>query len=333
LVKPDLKKWLPWLASSVALTLTAYALAPDLIGFSPSTDEADATPPPAKFEFSAPSSQPASQADLSLPSLKTDKAEPVARRPSAAAGLAPFNCMIEPWEVVEVGSALTAVIESIAVQRGDIVEKGQVLAQLDSKPEISALVVARARATMRGDIERPEASLELGNQKRDRALRLFEKGVVSADVKEEIETEAEVARATLLQAKERKQLMGLEYREAEYRLAQRTIRSPISGVVVERLKSPGEVVKEETILTLARLDPLRVQVIFPGAMFGSIQKGMQAEVEPELSDVGVRIATVTVADPIVDASSGTFGVRLELPNADRSIPSGLHCQVRFLETE
>jgi len=34
---------------------------------------------------------------------------------------------------------------------------------------------------------------------------------------------------------------------------------------------------------------------------------------------------------VIDAASGTFGVRLELPNPSQDIPSGLHCRVRFLE--
>ena len=41
-------------------------------------------------------------------------------------------------------------------------------------------------------------------------------------------------------------------------------------------------------------------------------------------------APVTIVDRVVDAASGTFGVRLELPNPDRDIPVGLQCQVRFL---
>ena len=190
--------------------------------------------------------------------------------------MAPFNCMIEPWEVVKVGSALTAVLESIAVERGDTVEAGQVLAQLESDAETSALEVARARARMVGDVQSRIASLELGVRKRDRALQLFESEALSTELKEETETQAKVARAALQHARERKRLVVLEYVEAKHRLARRTIRSPISAVVVERLKSPGEVVKEETILTLARLDPLRVQVILPAAMFGSIQTGMHS---------------------------------------------------------
>jgi hypothetical protein len=38
---------------------------------------------------------------------------------------------------------------------------------------------------------------------------------------------------------------------------------------------------------------------------------------------------VTIVDKVIDAASNTFGVRLELPNAEQQIPSGLKCLVRF----
>ena len=43
---------------------------------------------------------------------------------------------------------------------------------------------------------------------------------------------------------------------------------------------------------------------------------------------GWRVS-VEVVDPMFDAASGTFGVRLTLPNPDRKIPAGLKCRARF----
>ena len=58
---------------------------------------------------------------------------------------------------------------------------------------------------------------------------------------------------------------------------------------------------------------------------------MLAEVEPEAPVGGRYRATVTVVDTLFDASSGTFGVRLSLPNPDLSLPGGLRCKVSFLD--
>jgi RND family efflux transporter MFP subunit len=244
-----------------------------------------------------------------------------------------YDCIIEPFELVEVGSALTAVVESVAVERSDFVAAGQVLARLEASPERATVAAARARAGMDGDVLARRARMELGGRKRNRADQLFESEALSVDMRDEIETEAKVAKAVLQEAREHKELMELEHQEAVERLKEHTIRSPVSGVVVERLKSPGEVVKEETIVVLAQIDPLRVEVILPAAVFGAVEAGMRAEVMPELPNAGVQVASVTIVDRVVDATSGTFGVRLELPNADHAVPSGLRCRARFLQVD
>jgi len=41
---------------------------------------------------------------------------------------------------------------------------------------------------------------------------------------------------------------------------------------------------------------------------------------------------VTVVDKVMDAASGTFGVRLALPNPDLALPAGLKCKIRFSGT-
>jgi multidrug efflux pump subunit AcrA (membrane-fusion protein) len=44
---------------------------------------------------------------------------------------------------------------------------------------------------------------------------------------------------------------------------------------------------------------------------------------------GKYTARVEIVDRVVDAASGTFGVRMTLPNPDRKIPAGLKCRARF----
>jgi multidrug efflux pump subunit AcrA (membrane-fusion protein) len=100
-------------------------------------------------------------------------------------------------------------------------------------------------------------------------------------------------------------------------------------VVVERYVSPGEYVDSQPLLRVAQIDPLRVEVIIPAQIFGRIIPGMTATIVPELPEYGEQVATVTIVDKLIDAASSTFGVRLELPNADQQMPSGLRCLVRF----
>ena len=56
---------------------------------------------------------------------------------------------------------------------------------------------------------------------------------------------------------------------------------------------------------------------------------MTATIVPELPEYGEQTATVTLVDQVIDSASSTFGVRLELPNVEHQMPSGLKCLVRF----
>jgi RND family efflux transporter MFP subunit len=241
-----------------------------------------------------------------------------------------LDCIIEPSVEVEIGSPVLGLIESVHAERGDLVEAGQVLVELESGAEKAAAEVARTRASMRGTIQSREASLALGNRRLERASKLFEENALSADLREQSETEAELARLELQQARENQRLASLQHAQALELLKRRTIQSPISGIVVDRGMAPGEVVDDDdTILTVAQIDPLHVEVILPSALYGSIEPGMRAAVVPEFPGDQVHVASVTIVDRVIDAASGTFGVRLELPNPDHAIPGGLHCQVRF----
>lgn len=124
-------------------------------------------------------------------------------------------------------------------------------------------------------------------------------------------------------------LAGLELRKATAELARRTIVSPINGVVLERSLSTGEFAKQDPIVKLAQLDPLRVEVFVPVSLLNKMHVGMEAQVFPESPVNGTYTAKVTVVDRVLDAASGTFGVRLELPNPDYKLPAGLRCKIRF----
>ena len=112
-------------------------------------------------------------------------------------------------------------------------------------------------------------------------------------------------------------------------LQQRTIRSPVNGVVVERMLSAGEFVERDPILSIAQIHPLRVEVAVPLDRYGQIKVGMTGRVEWEAAIGEAHAATVTVVDPVVDAASGTLGVRLELPNPAGRLPAGTKCRVSF----
>jgi membrane fusion protein (multidrug efflux system) len=100
-------------------------------------------------------------------------------------------------------------------------------------------------------------------------------------------------------------------------------------VVMERFLSPGEYVENQPVLKLAQIDPLNVEVFAPVELFGTIKVGQQAKVRPEAPIGGSYKAKVVIVDRVIDAASGTFGIRLEIPNPKNMLPAGLKCRVIF----
>lgn len=187
-----------------------------------------------------------------------------------------LNCLIQPHVVVTITTPVGGLVETIQVDRGDLVKEGQILATLDTSLERASGAVQHAQA-------------ELTNRR----------------------------------------LADLELQRTTAEVALRTVKSPINGVVTERFMHPGEFTKQEKILKLAQIDPLRVEVYAPVALLNKVTVGTTAYVKPESPLTGEYSAKVTVVDRVVDAASGTFGVRLEMPNRDLKMPAGLKCTVRF----
>jgi RND family efflux transporter MFP subunit len=242
-----------------------------------------------------------------------------------------FDCVIEPKAVVKLGSADEGILKEIIADRGDAVKQGDVVARLDFELETLAVESARLRAERDVEIRSNRARLDFRRREANRAEELYRKKIVSTKVRDEAAIEQQLAKYGVTAAEMDRRMARLELRNAEERLGRRTIRSPVDGVVVEVTMTPGEFAHEQSpVMTVAQIDPLHVEVFVPISHFRSIVAGMPAEVMPEAPAGGVHLAQVKVVDRVFDTASGTFGVRLELPNRDHGLPAGLKCRIRFL---
>lgn len=239
----------------------------------------------------------------------------------------PIGCLIEPRQVVELGSPVIGVIENMLVERGSAVRKGQVVATLKADVERAAASVAESKAQAEADVRAAIANRDYNEQKLARAEDLVKKGFISPQALEQAKTEYDVAEQKLAQAREQKRIWDREHEMARAQLSLRSLVSPINGIVVDRYLSPGERVEDKPVMKLADTNPLRVELFMPSASYHDIVPGMTAKVYPELPKAGEREARVVHVDRIVDPASNTFRVRLELPNPNNSLPAGLRCKV------
>ena len=247
-----------------------------------------------------------------------------------AAAATDHACLMEPRQILKLAAPVTGVVNSVTVDRGDRVKKGQLVATLDYEVEEAAALIAQVRAANDSAVRSGRARLDFLKRKQARNEQLRTTDAVSFAQMDEATADARVAEATLREAELNMAMARLEARRAEGQLQQRRILSPIDGVVTERLLGPGEFRNDQAhVLTIAELDPLRIETFLPIALFGQVKVGDHAEVSPEAPIGGSYTAVVTVVDQVLDAASSTIGVRLELPNPEFRLPAGIRCRVRF----
>lgn len=290
--------------NSAALVLAAFSLQAAVAA--PAAPAPAATPPAPRFAAPVPAPVP----NLA-PNTGTAKGAAASARPPLAGAQSgnrgkratdDMECMIEPSLVVNVGSPVEGTIDRVLVDRGANVRRGQVLARLNSEVEEATLTLRQAQEAY-------------GQRKVVRNAELFKKELISASEKDELETQTRLA--------------SLERKQQQAVLNLRTITSPVNGVVVERYLSPGDHISQEKIMKIAQIDPLNVEVIVPVELFGTIRNGMAGKVSIGALGGAAYDAQVTVVDRVIDAASGTFGVRLQLRNPGNKISAGLRCNVRF----
>jgi membrane fusion protein, heavy metal efflux system len=248
---------------------------------------------------------------------------------SAGARAEPLSCLIQPYQEADIGTQVVGVIDHVLVERGDFVKKGQPVVQLNSDVERAALAAAKLRAEATADLRAAASNHEFAQKKKVRTDDLYQKNFVSQQATDQAATEAQVAEMKLKQVREQQRLAHQELALAQAQLAQRTIRSPLNGVVVEKYLSEGERVEEKAVVKVATIDPLKVEVIVPASYFSKIKQGMGANVKPDMAEAAPQPAKVVVVDKVIDAASNSFRVRLELPNPNYQLPPGLRCKVDF----
>ena len=219
-----------------------------------------------------------------------------------------FDGLVQPVREVLLSSPVHSFIVEQTVGEGDEVTEGQMLARLYDRPEVL-------------EMQRTEAALEKREFENRGAQRLFAERLISED-------EALARRIEL-------DLTRLQHEIAREAVTRRTIKSPLSGVVVERHHEVGEMVTVgEPLLLVVDLSSVFVQIFVTVGEAERLPLGQRMEVRfPELSGDPVMAGEVVFIDPRVDPASGLKRLRILVPNEERLAKPGLRARVRIVEEE
>jgi membrane fusion protein (multidrug efflux system) len=221
---------------------------------------------------------------------------------------------LRPLEQIDVGSKMLGYVDAVLVERGDRVKKGQIVALVRPSDLPDQLAAARSNF---GQIK---AQAALARINYERARKLAPAGVVS---QQELQSATSaLASAEAVEASAQAQIAGLATRLGEMRIT-----SPISGYVSVRRVDPGALVGPppgSAILTVVRIDRLRVFLALTEADALGVSIGMEARVELDAVPGRTFTGKVMRVAPAFDPLTRTLEAEVQLANDSGELRPGMY---------
>jgi RND family efflux transporter MFP subunit len=224
-------------------------------------------------------------------------------------------------------AGLVAVLD---LEAGDLVERGQIVAQLD--PTYVEIDLTRARAQValaEAFIAQRRAELDQSQRDLERLLQLDARGSASESELDDGRTRVAADRATLAQAEADLAIARADVASAEARLEDMTIRAPFSGRVVRKATEVGQwASRGDPIVEIVSVRSLEARVDVPENVVGRVGELLAAKGELMI-DVRVPALGAYVPGRVIsiipqgDQLSRLFPVRLELDNPDELMKPGM----------
>lgn len=246
----------------------------------------------------------------------------------------PGKIEANPNRIAHISLPVAGRIATVAVRIGQAVQQGDPILTIESA-EVDSAISARLQAE--AAVTQAESAASKAQADVDRATDLFEHNAVSK--KELLNAEAlqvqaraslEQARASAAQAQRRLEILGVKAGEFGQRM---TVRTPISGKVLEMNVVPGEF-RNDTgapVMTIADLATVWVTADVPESAIRLIRPGELLSVDLSAYPGEIFRAKVTQIADTVDPQARSVKVRAELSNRDGRLRPEMFGRIRHVE--
>ena len=228
-------------------------------------------------------------------------------------------------------------IERIFVDEGDRIKQGQQLIQLEQTKLIMAKNEAKAvLGTARAELRMAE--LSQANLKRNlkRMEELHKQQVVDEQKYDATKTEYLNAEAQQQLSRARVEQAKAQLAQVEQDLADSVVCAPFDGFVVEKMRNEDEMIytmSPSKVLHVTDISRVKIECDVAEAKKQYIHPGKEASIEVDASPSEPFVGTITTINPLVDPSSRTFKIKIEIDNPTFKLESGMFARIKILEQE
>ena len=240
-----------------------------------------------------------------------------------------------------IASEITGKVVELRVDEGNVVEAGQILAQLDSSIAETDLALAQSRAlASQAAVGAIAADLRDAQRIFDRTQTLSQKNFASEADLTKAEARVGVLRAQLNQSQAQLETARLDAQRAAKVLEQHRIRAPFAGVVIERSAQPGEMISPMSaggsftrtgICTIVDMDSIEVEVDVNEAFIGRVHAGGPVTAVLDAYPDWTIPASVIAIVPTANRDKATVKVRIGFAIKDPRILPDMGIKVSFLD--
>jgi HlyD family secretion protein len=248
---------------------------------------------------------------------------------------------LNPVNIVDIGSQVSAKIENIYVDFNSQVKAGQVLAELEqltfqTKVQQNEANYLSSEAT----VEKSKVSLENSKKKYDRAKSLFEKDLISYEELESAEVQYLSAKADLQSSDARLEQAKAQLDTSKVDLTYTIIKSPIDGVVINRNVNVGQTVaasfQAPVLFQVANdLTKMQVECSVDEADIGRVKEGQTARftVDAFPNDNFTGIVKQVRYSPEVIQNVVTYTTIVDVENPEMKLRPGMTATISIVVGE
>jgi len=250
-------------------------------------------------------------------------AAPKANEPGEAALSVSGPIIVE--HEVELTAQRDGILQKIYFDAPARVKAGTLLAQLDDRQIKSNLEAARAKTrSIAADLKNWQAEAQVLKADYSRQQHLMELGLTSQEQLEHAKYKAESDQWDILRVTETLNTAKEEEHSLELEMEKTRVSAPFNGLIARRYVREGQNVgKGERLFWVTAEAPLLMRFTLPERYFGKMRKGQPVEVTCADAPTEKHPAKVKQVSPVVDPSSGTFEVLVELIGDRGSLRPGM----------